>query len=41
MTLNDSCFVFIGLGKYFLTPEVGMVSETIKDHDVVPQGNNY
>uniref|UniRef100_A0A1X7SJT2 Uncharacterized protein n=1 Tax=Amphimedon queenslandica TaxID=400682 RepID=A0A1X7SJT2_AMPQE len=26
------------LGKYFPTPEVGVLPETIKDHDVVPQG---
>ena len=29
------------LGKYFSTPEVGVVPETIKDLDVVTQGNNY
>ena len=29
------------LGKYFPTPEVGVVPETIKDHDTVLQGNNY
>ena len=29
------------LGKYFPTPEVGVIPETIKDHDVVLQGNNY
>ena len=29
------------LGKYFPTPEVGMVPETVKGHGVVPQGNNY
>ncbi|XP_019851100.1 PREDICTED: uncharacterized protein LOC109581437 [Amphimedon queenslandica] len=27
------------ISEYFPTPEVGVVPETIKDHDVVPQGN--
>ncbi|XP_019858737.1 PREDICTED: uncharacterized protein LOC100639420 [Amphimedon queenslandica] len=27
------------ISKYFPTPEVGVVPETIKDHDVVPQDN--
>ena len=39
------CLLFMCLGKYFPTPEAGMVPETIKDHDVhvhvVPQGNKY
>ena len=40
--INDNClFIIMCLGKYFPTPEVGVVPETIKDHDVVPQGNNY
>ena len=29
------------LGKYFPTPEVDVVPETINDRDVVPQGNIY
>ena len=33
-------FIIMCLGKYFPTLELGMIPETIKDHDVVPQGNN-
>ena len=29
------------LGKYFPTPEVGVVPETINDNVVVSRGNNY
>ena len=28
------------LGKYFPTPEVSVIPETIKDHDIVSQGKN-
>ena len=35
-----NCLFIIMLGKYFPTPEVGVVPETIKDHDLVQQGND-
>ena len=35
------CLLLLCLGKYFPTPEVFVVPETImKDHEVVPQGKN-
>ena len=40
-TDDNFLFIIMCLGKYFPTPEVGVVPETIKDHDVFPQGNNY
>ena len=33
-------FIIMRLGKYFPTREVGVVPETIKDYDVIPQSNN-
>ena len=29
------------LGKYFPTPEVSVVPETIKDHNLVTKGNDH
>ena len=39
---NDNIYLFIimCLGKYFPTPEVGVVPETIKDHVMVSQGQS-
>ena len=42
-TISLLLFIIIVLGKYFPTSEVGVdpTCKTIKDHDVVPQGNYY
>ena len=40
-TISLLLFIIIVLGKYFPTSEVGVDPKTIKDHDVVPQGNYY
>ena len=39
VSLSMCCLlIIVCLGKYFPTPEVDVVPETIKDHDVIPQG---